>query len=342
MPIADALKILQKQMKEALEFDDKLEGITTGSTAVDYITGIGGFPRGRISEVFGWESSGKTTLCLSACAQAQRRGLVAAYIDMERAVDLSWAKKLGFNYEDTTKGLYLTPNHFEDTTVAVEALTEGDVDLIVVDSVPAMIPKSQLEGDIDEGGAIGEGSRLMAKFLTRITKTISDHGVALVFVNQMRAKINTGSTSRWEPKEQAAGGSALKFYGSLRIDMEKVQSDSDNTIEEVDMFSGRSVKVPWRGLHRAKAFKNKVAAPYRQCQFYIRYGKDGVYGIDNLQTLIDIAKAKGIIEFGGGGHYKYAGKDHNFAGRGTEELYAYLLHPDRAEVRKEIKASLGL
>lgn len=343
MSLQDAIKNLQKEMKDALEFEEALEAISTGCIAINYITGIGGFPRRRMSEVFGWESSGKTTLCLSACAQCQAKGMTAAYIDMERAVDLAWAKKIGFNYEDPTKGVYITPPHFEASMVAAEELAANAVDLIICDSVPAMIPKSQLEGDIDEGGAIGEQSRLMAKFLSRITKTIANSGTALVLVNQMRAKINTDfRASRYEPKEQSAGGSALKFYGSLRIDMEKVGSDTDNTEEQEDQFTGKKVKVPWRGLHRAKAFKNKVAIPYRNCQFYIRYGKDGIFGIDNLQTIIDMAKFKGIIKQSGGGNFAYTGPEFNFALRGTDELYYHLLKPESLELRKEIRKLLGV
>jgi recombination protein RecA len=339
MSLKDALTSLRKEMKESLEFDENLVGITTGSIAVDYITGIGGFPRGRLSEVFGWESSGKTTLCLSACANAQRKGYTAAYIDMERAVSLDHATKIGFNFKDETKGVYATPSNFEEASRAVEILAENNIDLICVDSVPAMTPKAFMEGDIDDMGRIGLQSQMMAKFLSRITKTISEHNVALVMVNQMRAKINTGPGSQWEPKEQSAGGSALKFYGSLRIDMERVKNFDD---KEKSLFTGQEIRVTYAGLHRARAFKNKVAVPYRGCEFIIKYGKDGIYGIDNLDTIIQFAKNKGIIEMNSTGHYKYSGANFNFAGRGTEELYRYLSAPEQAECRKEIRTSAGI
>lgn len=341
MSLREALVALKKEIKNSqlLEYEENLVGITTGSIAVDLITGIGGFPRGRLSEVFGWESSGKTTLCLSSCANAQRKGFTAAYIDMERAVSLTWATQIGFDYKDEGKGVYMTPANFEECSQAVEILAENDTDLIVVDSVPAMVPKSMMEGDIDDQGAIGLGSRMMAKFLARITKTIADRNVSLVMVNQMRAKINTDPGSRWEPKEQSAGGSALKFYGSLRIDMDLVKKFED---DELSMFSGQKIKVAYSGLHRAKAFKNKVALPYRQCEFIIKYGRDGVFGIDNLSTIIEVAKAKSVIEFNSTGHYKYSGANYNFTGRGKEELYRYLALPENADVRKEIRASAGL
>jgi recombination protein RecA len=339
MALKDALAVLRKEMKEALEFDENLVGITTGSIAVDYITGIGGFPRGRLSEVFGWESSGKTTLCLSACANAQRKGFTAAYLDLERAVSLSHATNIGFDYKDETKGAYVTPTNFEEASRAVEILAEGNIDLICVDSVPAMTPKAFMEGDIDDQGRIGLQSQLMAKFLSRITKTIAQHNNALVMVNQMRAKINTGPGAQWEPKEQSAGGSALKFYGSLRIDLDRIKSYTD---DEKSLFTGKEIKVAYAGLHRAHAFKNKVAVPYRQCEFTIKYGKDGIYGIDNLETIIQFAKNKGVIEMSSSGHYKYNGAKYQFAGRGTDELYRFLSLPEQMETRKEIRASAGI
>jgi len=339
MALADALKVLNKEMKEALEYDIKLEGITTGSIAVDYIAGNGGFPRRRCSEVFGWESSGKTTLCVSACANAQRRGLTAAYLDMEKALDLSWAEKIGFNFKDETKGLYLSPNSFEQGMIAVNELALAGTDLIVVDSVPALVPESELKGDIDAGIAIGLKSRMMAQFLSRITKVISEHNNALVLINQMRAKINTSPGSRWEPTEQSAGGSALKFFTSLRIDMTQVKKQMT---KEMDPFTNTEIDVPISSLHRAQAFKNKVATPYRKCQFFIKYGQNGVFGIDNLQTIIDLAKYKGVIKQAGGGNYSYTGAAHNFALRGTDELYLHLSSPDAAELRKEIRSSIGL
>lgn len=338
MSLADALAVLKKDMRPALEFDDKIESITTGSTAVDYITGIGGFPRGRLSEVFGWESCGKTTLALSSCANAQRKGLAAAYIDMERAVSLEHASKLGFDYRNNEKGIYLSPGNFEECASAVQTLAENAVDLIVVDSVPAMTPKSQMEGDIDAGGAIGEQSRLMAKFLSIITKTIADKNVALVMINQMRAKINTAPGSRWDPTEQSAGGSALKFYGSLRIDMtllKKIVEKAPNP------FGGQDWQQPIKNYIRAEAFKNKVATPYRRCEFYIQYGTNGVYGIDNLQTVIDFAKYKGVIQMDRSGNYKISGPDgQEVTGRGTEELYHKLAGDP--ELRKKVRESAGI
>lgn len=340
MSLKDALGALRKEMKDALEYDENLEAITTGCIAVDYITGIKGFPRGRLSEVFGWESSGKTTLCLSACANAQRRGFTAAYIDMERAVSLEHARNIGFDYKDEAKGLYITPSNFEECATAVEILAEADTDLVCVDSVPAMTPKKQMEGDIDDQGAIGEQSRMMAKFLSRITKTIADRKVALVMVNQMRAKINTAPGSQWEPKEQSAGGSALKFYGSLRIDMEQVKQVTEK--QPSPFIANRELNIATSAVHRARAFKNKVSTPYRICEFVIKYGKDGVYGIDNLQTIIDFAKHKGVIEVRGS-YFKYSGAEEgngNFTIQGSQELYDHM--KANPELRKKIREQAGI
>lgn len=337
MPLKEALASLRKDIgKEALEFETNLDSLTTGSIAIDYITGIGGFPKGRLSEVFGWESSGKTTLCLTACARAQAKGLTAAYVDMERAVNLDWAARIGFIYDDIEKGLYLTPGHFEDAATAVTHLVENGTDLVVVDSVPAMTPKDILEGSYDDAHPIGLQSRLMAQFLSKVTKIVAQKGTVLVLVNQMRAKI---PLNRWDTKEQAAGGSALRFYSSLRIDMEQVKQETEDAKSE---FTGQPIKVVTEAHHRAQAFKNKVGTPYRKCDFWIKYGKDGVWGIDNLQTIMDVAIHRGVIEKAGGGNFSYSGANFNFALRGTAELYNYLAKPEHAELRMEIRKSCGL
>jgi len=340
MSLEDALKIIRKDVKSALEFDEDIEGITTGSIAVDKIVGNGGFPRRRISEVFGWESSGKTTLCLSSCANAQRKGLYAAYIDPERGVNLYHAEKIGFNFKDETKGLYATPFSFQDTIKIINALAEsGECDLIVVDSVPAMVPEEELKGAIDGTVAIGLRSRLLSAFLARITKTIDTTNTALVLVNQMRARISTDRFDRG-PKEQAAGGSALKFYSSLRVDMENVKQIRE---KRKSPFTGKDEEVPIGNLHRAKAFKNKVSIPYRRCEFYIMYDENGkIYGVDNLQTVIDMAKAAGIIMTKGGGYFSFRGDtpEQNFEIRGTSDLYDRLFK--QPELVASIRKSLGI
>lgn len=343
MSYADTLKFLQKEMAEAFEMDKTLEGISTGAVAVDILTGIGGFPRRRVSEVFGWESSGKTTLCLMACAQAQRDGLLPAYLDAERGVDLSYATKLGFDWEDRKKGLYMTPSSFEECATAINELAKcGEIDLIVVDSVPGMVPETILEGDINDEGAIAARARKLAGFMPKIAKVVDQHNVALVFVNQMRKR---PAESRFDfgPKEQTAGGSALRFFSSLRIDMDQVRRGSV-TKKKVNPFTGKEEDVPVASLHRAEAFKNKIAVPYKKLDFFIRYDDEqNVYGIDNLQSIIDLAVVQGLIE-AKGAWFSYTGADgENFKAQGKEGMYSHLLkNPALAlKLHDDVRQRLG-
>lgn len=326
--LGEALKYLKKEIAGAFESDDKLTGISTGSLAVDIITGIGGFPRGRLSEVFGWEASGKTTLCMMACSSAQSEGLYPVYLDPERGVDLTLARNVGWVTDDEKKGLYLTPDSFEETVRIVERLSEtGEVDIIIVDSVPGMVPQSVFDGRIDETGRIGEVARLLASTLPRLTKTAEKSNTALVFINQMRQNVDTG----WKPafvsremKEKTFGGSALKFFSSLRIDMRIVQKGSTK-VKRMDHFTGKEVDVPVSNLHEAQAFKNKVATPYRKATFTIRFDEArGLFGIDNQQTVIDLAVSYGIIQHKGGGNYFYEGPGGNFTVRGSEQVYDFV------------------
>lgn len=350
--LPEALRYLRKEIAKAFESDDHLEGISTGALAVDIITGIGGFPRGRVSEVFGWEASGKTTLCLMACAAAQQRGLYPAYIDPERGVDPILARRLGFDVSSDGKGLYLIPDSFEETVTIVERLAAtGEVDLIVVDSVPGMVPQSLFEGSIDETGRIGEVARLLASTLPRLSKTVERTKTALVFVNQMRQNIETGWRPAFAPREvreKTFGGSALKFFSSLRVDMRLVQKGSVK-IKRLDHFTAKEIEVPTANVHEALAFKNKVAAPYRKATFTIRYDEArGLFGIDNRQTVIDLAISLGVVQHKGSGIYVYEGEPGGFTVRGSDQLYEHVLtHPDvlaqiweRVAEMPDIKTSL--
>ena len=319
-----------------------LEALSTGSIAVDLITGIGGFPRRRVSEVFGWEASGKTTLCLTACASAQRNGLLPAYIDIERGVDLAHALRLGFDYSDEEKGLLVSPQSFEETArVVYDLATSGEVDLIVVDSVAGMVPASEINGEIDETGALAGRARALAAFLPRITKVIDDFNVALVFVNQMRMKPKTNPFDRG-PSEQASGGVAMRFFTSLRIDLELLQKGVEKR-KEKNPFSNKEEEVPVANRHRATAFKNKVANPYRRAEFTIRYDPlNTLYGIDNSKTVADLAVFTEVVQTKGGGFLSYTSpvnQDHSFQVRGLPALIEFLrLRPDvQAEVQAQIK-----
>lgn len=330
-----AIKSLKKQIEGAFESDGEIEALSTGALAIDIITGIGGLPRGRLTEVFGWEGSGKSTLCVTAAATCQRNGLYPVYIDLENGVDPVLATAIGFDMEDAQgeqkKGLYLRPDSLEEAFEVIDTMAnDGAADLIIADSVAAMTPKDILDGKITEVGRIGEMSRLLSSMVPRIVKTIKHKKTALVFCNQIRKTINTG----WQPPgfaakkentEATAGGSALKFYASLRIDM-TLKTKGVEKEEMAGLFSDKAVEVPTANLHQAMAFKNKVAAPYRSCTFVLRYdAARNLWGIDNRQTVMDIALAQGIIAKKPGGRFTYEADGVSFAVHGEGALYTHLL-----------------
>jgi recombination protein RecA len=315
-----------------------MEAVSTGSIAVDDITGIRGFPRGRLSEVFGWEGSGKTILCMSACAWVQRQGGTAIYIDVEQGLDLALAKKVGFNVEDDKTGIYLTPNTFEDTVKIVSELSKSDeADIIVVDSVAAMVPEKEMEGNVEETGEIGARARLLATTLPRLTKTLKRS--ALVFVNQMRANIETGWGVKFAPKERSAGGSALRHYASLRLNLKQIKQGV-TTAKMTDRYTGREIEQKTSSLHEAEAFKNKCAVPYRRAAFYIRYDPvRDLWGIDNLQTICDMAVNDGVVQKKGS-YFAFKEGDLNFTLQGGDAYYDHVrANPD---VQAAIQARLNL
>lgn len=355
-----AIKSLQKQAEHAFDTDGDIEGLSTGALAVDIITGIGGLPRGRLTEVFGWEGSGKSTLCVTAAATCQRHGLYPVYIDIENGVDAVLATKIGFDMEDAQgerkKGLYVRPDSLEEAfEFIVKMATDGEADLIVADSVAAMTPQDILDGKITETGRIGELSRMLSSMVPRVIKVIKHKKTALVFCNQMRKTINTGWTppgfaNKKENTEGTSGGSALKFYSSLRINM-TLQTKGVEKEEKDDLFTDKKIEVPIANLHHAQAFKNKVAVPYRQCSFYLRYdAKRDLWGIDNKQTVMDIATAQGVISKKPGARFIFEQNGVSFATHGEDALYTHLLeHPDHyAAVQAavmalpEVKAALRI
>lgn len=301
MSIESALKVLRKQSADAFKSNQKVEAISTGSYAVDLITGIGGFPVGRISEVFGWEASGKTTLCLQSFAQAQRDGLRPAYLDPEIGVDPTLAAHVGCEWEDPHKGIYLNPQTFEETMDIVEALVKHDaVNIVFIDSVSAMVPKSAMEAKLTDTSAIALAARLMADQLPKLTKIIEAHRVAVVFVNQLRKTIPVGYTPgfmvRKEDTEQSSGGSALKFYSSMRINMTLATKGVEKR-ESVELFTGKDEKVALANMHVAKVIKNKLAPPYRQSHFLIRYDEArNLWGIDNVMTYFKVGVVTGVVQ----------------------------------------------
>jgi recombination protein RecA len=266
--------------------------ISTGSLALDLATGVGGYPRGRVVEVYGPESSGKTTLALHAIAEAQRAGGVCAFIDAEHALDVAYAKNLGV---DTERLLVSQPDTGEQALEIAEMLVRsGAIDLIVIDSVAALTPKAELEGDMGDSH-MGLQARLMSQALRKLTGVTYRTGTTLFFINQLRQKIGVTFGS----PETTTGGNALKFYASMRMDVRRI-----GQVKVGDELVG--------GRTRVKIAKNKCAPPFTEAEFEIRWGG----GVDSLSELIDLGVSRGLIDKNGSHHY-FAGES---LGNGRERV----------------------
>jgi len=296
---------------------EPIAAISTGSLGLDMALGIGGVPRGRIVEIYGPESSGKTTLALQIIAEAQREGGVAAFIDAEHALDVYYAKNLGV---DTDNLLVSQPDFGEQALDIVETLARsGAVDVIVVDSVAALTPKAEIEGEMGDAH-VGLQARLMSQALRKLTGVVHKMNTTVVFINQIRMKIGTMG---YGSPETTTGGNALKFYASVRIDVRKIA-----TLKQGDRQIGNRV--------RAKVVKNKVAPPFRQAEFDIMFGE----GISKEGELIDYGVKLEIIDKSGS-WFSY--KDIKL-GQGRENAKAYLReHKELAsEIEGEIRRALGM
>ncbi len=290
--------------------------ISTGAISIDYALGIGGVPRGRVSEIFGPESSGKTTLALQVIAEAQKTGGLAAFVDAEHALDAAYAKKLGVDIDNL---LVSQPDNGEQALEIVEVLVRsGSVDVVVVDSVAALVPRAEIEGEMGEA-QMGLQARLMSQALRKLTGAVSKSNTALVFINQLREKIGV----MFGNPETTTGGRALKFYASVRIDIRRIGAIKDGE----NVVGGRT---------RVKIVKNKMAAPFREAEFDIMYGE----GVSREGDLIDIAVEHKIIEKSGA-WFAYGGER---LGQGRENVKTFLKeHVDmRTAIEEKVRKALGM
>jgi recombination protein RecA len=280
--------------------------ISTGSLSLDMALGIGGIPKGRITEIFGPEASGKTTLCLHIISEAQKNGGVAAFIDAEHALDLNYAKKLGVKTEDI---LISQPDFGEQALEITEILVRsGAIDVVIIDSVAALVPKAEIEGDMGDAH-MGLQARLMSQALRKLTAAISKSMAAVIFTNQIRMKIGTFFGN----PETTTGGNALKFYSSVRLEIRKIASIK----EDHDVVGNRT---------RVKVVKNKLAPPFKEVEFDIMYNE----GISKEGDILDMATEKNIIEKSGS-WYSY---NTERIGQGRENVKRFL--KDNPDIAQEI------
>lgn len=297
-----------------MKMDDKnvvaVEVISTGSFGLDMALGVGGFPKGRVIEIYGPESSGKTTLAMSCIAEAQKKGGLCAFIDAEHAFDQFYAQKLGINISDL---LISQPDDGEQALeIADNLIRSGAIDVIVIDSVAALVPRAEIEGDMGDS-KMGLQARLMSQALRKLTGTINKTGCICIFINQLREKIGV----MFGNPETTTGGNALKFYASVRLDIRRI-----GQIKDGDEITGNRTKV--------KVAKNKVAPPFRVIEFDIMYGK----GISRVGEVLDLGVENGIVQKSGS-WFSYGGTK---LGQGRDAVKELL--EDNPEMLKDIETKL--
>jgi len=290
--------------------------ISTGSISLDVALGVGGVPRGRIIEIYGPESSGKTSLCLHIVAEAQKKGGICGFIDAEHALDVAYARKLGVRTDDL---LLSQPDTGEQALEIAEMLVRsGAIDVLVIDSVAALVPKAELEGEMGDAH-MGVQARLMSQALRKLTGTISKSQTCVIFINQIRMKIGV----MYGSPETTTGGNALKFYASVRLDIRRI-----GAIKERDEVVGNQTRV--------KVVKNKLAPPFKQVEFDIMYGE----GVSKMGEIIDLGVKAGIVEKSG----SWFSHDSQRIGQGRENAKAFLkANPDIAvKIEATIRQNAGL
>ncbi|WMJ76163.1 MULTISPECIES: recombinase RecA [unclassified Sedimentibacter] len=293
-----------------------IESIPTGALPLDIATGIGGVPKGRIIEIFGPESSGKTTVALHIVAEAQKRGGIAAFIDAEHALDPAYAKKLGVSNEDL---IISQPDTGEQALEIAEALVRsGAVDIVVIDSVAALVPKAEIDGEMGDSH-VGLQARLMSQALRKLAGAINKSNTVAIFINQLREKVGV----MFGNPETTTGGRALKFYASMRFDVRRIES-----LKKGDNVYGNRTRV--------KVVKNKVAPPFKQAEFDIIYGK----GISKEGCILDMAVEAGVVNKAGAWYSYETGR----IGQGRENSKEYLLsNPElMAEIEKKVREKYDL
>ncbi len=319
--IEDAISTIEKTygkgsiMKLGDGVINDVESIPTGSISLDYALGIGGVPRGRVTEIYGPESSGKTTLCLHIIAEAQKTGGLAAFIDAEHALDVNYAKRLGV---DTTNLLLSQPDFGEQALEITDTLVRSNaLDIIVIDSVAALVPRSEIEGEMGDA-TMAVQARLMSQALRKLTGAISKSKTSVIFINQLRSKIGV----MFGNPETTTGGNALKFYASVRLDIRRIAA-----IKEGNDVVGSRTKV--------KIVKSKVAPPFKEVEFDILYNE----GISKTGDLLDLATNLGIIKKSGAW---FTFEEERFQGR--EQFRQKLIEAPAlyAKVEKEVKSKLGI
>ncbi len=295
--------ILRLGAKEAIV---PVSVISTGSISLDYALGVGGMPRGRICEIFGPESSGKTTIALQVVAEAQKEGGMAAFIDVEHALDPAYAKRLGVDVDNL---LVSQPDFAEQALEITSALiTSGSIDVLVVDSVAALVPKAELDGEMGDSH-MGVQARLMSQAMRKLTGIVSKSNTCLIFINQIREKIGV----MFGNPETTTGGRALKFYSSVRLDIRRIAA-----IKDGDIVTGNRTKV--------KVVKNKVAPPFREAEFDIIYGE----GVSREGDLLDLGVSNNVVEKSGS-WFSYKGER---VGQGRENVRQFL--KDNPDIRARI------